>query len=165
MNRTKRTNPMSTSTHTRSRRRFLQTAAASTFAFQVVPRSVFGANSRVQLAGIGAGGKGAGDIADNERAGAVVVALCDVDRNTLKNSGKKYGATELFTDFRELIENLGDKVDAVTVSTADHTHFHAAHRGRFGRQWLVVATRSSGGRASRTPVPAVIAMRTCRCYT
>ena len=108
-----------------SRRRFLKTSAASAFAFQVVPSRVFGANARVAVAGIGAGGKGASDIAGAQGAGADIVALCDVDTRRLEAATKKYPGSKGFVDFRKMLEVMGDSVDAVTVSTPDHTHFHA----------------------------------------
>jgi predicted dehydrogenase len=37
-----------------------------------------------------------------------------------------YTNAAFFTDYREMIANLGDKIDAVTISTPDHHHFHAA---------------------------------------
>ena len=122
---------MSTSTN---RRKFLKTTAAATFGFQVVPSTVFGANSKVQLACVGVGGKGSSDIAGNQKAGATVVGLCDVDRQRLAGSANKYAGAKTFTDFREMYESLGDKFDAVTVSTPDHTHFHASlHAIRRGK--------------------------------
>lgn len=109
-----------------SRRKFVQASAASAFAFQFVPSRVFGANERVAVAGIGAGGKGASDIAGANGAGADIVGLCDIDRGRLDGALKKYPGAKGYTDFRKLIEEMGDTVDAVTVSTPDHTHFHAA---------------------------------------
>ena len=57
-----------------TRRTFLATAASS-FAFTYIPKSVFGANERFYLAGIGVGGKGAGEVRDLTNAGATFVAL------------------------------------------------------------------------------------------
>ena len=109
-----------------TRRQFIKASAASAFAFQFVPSRVFGANERVAVAGIGAGGKGASDIAGAEGAGADIVGLCDVDSNRLAAALKKYPGAKGFIDFREMLDKLGKSVDAVTVSTPDHTHFHAA---------------------------------------
>jgi hypothetical protein len=96
--------------------------AGGAFGFQVVPASVFGANSRVQLACVGVGGKGAGEVSDNRAAGAVIVGLCDVDRPALEKSGRENPGAKCFADFREMFHALGDRFDAVTVSTPDHTH-------------------------------------------
>ena len=68
-----------------TRRRFLRSAAVSGAVLSVVPRHVLGApgvptpNSRVQLAGVGVGGVGFGQIQSCEQAGFHVAALCDVD--------------------------------------------------------------------------------------
>jgi predicted dehydrogenase len=89
------------------------------------------------LAGIGAGGKGRTDIEQSEKAGFEIVALVDViDANRLRNiQGRlksmaqvrqRYPDAAFYTDYREMLAELGDKVDAVTVSTPDHHHFHAS---------------------------------------
>ncbi len=109
-----------------SRRKFLQASAASAFAFQFVPSRVFGANERVHIASVGVGGKGRSDVAGAEEAGGVIVGLCDVDPKSLGSAGKKYTGAETFTDYRKMLDKMGDTVDAVTVSTPDHMHFHAA---------------------------------------
>ena len=61
-----------------SRRQFIG-ASSSAFAFQFVPSRVWGANERINVAGIGVGGKGTADVASAANAGANIVALCDVD--------------------------------------------------------------------------------------
>ena len=75
----------------------------------------------VAVAGIGIGGKGAGDIHHAGRYGKVV-ALCDVDRNLLSGEARNFSGARTFVDYRELFAEMGDKVDAVTVGTPDHTH-------------------------------------------
>ena len=89
------------------------------------------------LAGIGAGGKGRTDIEQSAKAGFEVVALVDiVDVKKLdKINGRLQSMADVrgnhpdaafFTDYRQMLSDLGDKVDAVTVSTPDHHHFHAS---------------------------------------
>ncbi len=82
-------------------------------------------NQRVGIAGIGIGGKGSSDI-DNAAKHGQVVAICDIDDNRLQQKAKLYPEAKPFHDFRELLSVMGNKVDAVTVSTADHTHAAAA---------------------------------------
>jgi predicted dehydrogenase len=122
-----------------NRRHFGRAAAAtaSAFAFQVVPSRVFGANERVALGAIGTSGKGATDVAESAKVGFEIVALTDV-ADIRKNPEKKgnIGAlattrdahpdAKFYLDYREMLHDLGDKVDAVTVSIPDHHHFHAA---------------------------------------
>ena len=79
-------------------------------------------NSKVNLAAIGAGGKGASDTDNSARCGANVVALCDVDTNTLRNRGQKYPGAATFQDFRKMFDKMEKSIDAVTVSTPDHMH-------------------------------------------
>ncbi len=114
-----------------TRRRFLKGAASTAFAFQVVPSTVFGANERLQVACIGVGGKGAGEVRDIASAGADIVALCDVDDQRRVGKRSKDATVEhpkatFYKDFRMLLDKEGDRIDAVSVSTPDHTHCHAA---------------------------------------
>ena len=82
-------------------------------------------NGQLNIAWIGVGGKGSSDV---DQAGDVgkVIAICDADENMMAAKAEKFPDAEQFTDYRELIEKLGDKVDAVGVSTPDHNHFPAA---------------------------------------
>ena len=130
-----------------NRREFSKTAGAAgaaLFGFQVVPSRAWGANSKVQLAGIGSGGKGRADIGGSAGVGMHVAALVDVvDTHSLElpsgkdakklrsrlssmsSTRKAFPDAKFFTDYRELFHEMGDKIDAVTVSTPDHHHFHA----------------------------------------
>jgi predicted dehydrogenase len=103
-----------------TRRTFL-TATASSLAFTYIPKRVWGANERFYVAGIGVGGKGAGEVTDVTKAGGTFVALCDVDET---RAGKTFGAfpeAKRYQDFRVMLEKEKG-IDAVTVSTPDHTH-------------------------------------------
>lgn len=111
--------------YTPSRRQFLTTSALATFGFTYLPSRVWGANERLQFAGIGVGGKGSSDIDGAGNLGDVV-ALCDVDDNTLAAKAKKFDKAEKFNDFRVMFEKMAGKIDAVTVSTPDNTHCTAA---------------------------------------
>ena len=73
-----------------SRRKAIQVGATSAFAFNFFPSRVFGANNRIAVAGIGAGGKGTADIAGSAAAGADIVALCDVDPRRGAGTIKKF---------------------------------------------------------------------------
>jgi predicted dehydrogenase len=90
-------------------------------------------NERVNVASIGIGGKGSSDTDGAAKYGQIV-ALCDIDDQRLKQKSKQYPDAKLFHDYRELLSVMGDKVDAVTVSTADHTHAAAGVRAmRLGK--------------------------------
>jgi hypothetical protein len=78
---------------------------------------------RPTVACIGVGGKGGSD-SDNAALFGDVIAICDVDRNTLEKKGgsERFQAAERFTDYRELLAKHGDKIDIATISTPDHMH-------------------------------------------
>ena len=125
---------METSNHLRrgqpvslTRRTFLSgaTVAATALAFPFVSRlPVLGANSRLNIAGIGVGGKGWTDttMCDSQN----IVALCDVDDRSAANAWKRFPNARRFRDFRVMFHDMGREIDAVTVSTPDHMHFPAA---------------------------------------
>lgn len=77
---------------------------------------------------IGVGGKGSSDTSGIAAHGVRIVGLCDVDGGTLKSKGAEFPDAKKFADFREMLDQLGDQVDIVTVSTPDHTHAAAAIR-------------------------------------
>ena len=105
-----------------TRRRFIGASAVGTFGFQVVPSRVFGANSRLAVAGIGSGGKGRADITGAAKAGADIVALCDVDEARAAAMFKTHAKAKRFADFRVMLEKMSTSIDACTISTPDHTH-------------------------------------------
>jgi predicted dehydrogenase len=77
---------------------------------------------------IGVGGKGSSDTSHIAEQGVSIVGLCDVDGGTLNKKSREFPDAKKFDDFREMLDQLGDKVDIVTVSTPDHTHAAAAIR-------------------------------------
>lgn len=80
-------------------------------------------NEKLNVAAIGSGGKGRSDI-----VGCVsenIVALCDVDWNRAAASFDRFPNAERYVDFREMLDKE-KSIDAVTVSTPDHTHTVAA---------------------------------------
>jgi predicted dehydrogenase len=82
-------------------------------------------NDKVRFACIGVGGKGDSDTEDAGAHGEIV-ALCDIDSNVLDEKGKKFPNAKKYFDYRKMLEDLGDKIDAVTVSTPDHSHAPAS---------------------------------------
>jgi len=115
-----------------NRREFLQAAAATGVGFYAGNTALAQADKkekspleRLRFACIGVGGKGSGDTDHVGRLGDVV-ALCDIDDNFLNAKAKNFPKAEKFHDFRELLEKKGKDIDAVTVSTPDHTHAPAA---------------------------------------
>src|ERR1051326_7009297 len=115
---------------TLTRRDFLKrtsvaTGTAAAFSFPFVG-NVLGANEKINVACIGVGGKGDSDSSDASGCGANIVAMCDVDNNTLDHKAKQFPKARRFNDYRMLFENMEKEIDAVTVSTPDHNHGLAA---------------------------------------
>ncbi|MDN3669815.1 Gfo/Idh/MocA family oxidoreductase [Echinicola jeungdonensis] len=115
-----------------SRRDFLKKGAiASSILF--VPRHVLGGvgftapSDQLNIAAIGAGGKGLSDIRNAAVNGRErVVALCDVDfSGSASQAIKDFPKAKLYHDYREMLEKEKD-IDAVTISTPDHVHGPAA---------------------------------------
>lgn len=57
-----------------------------------------------------------------------VTALCDVDANRLADAKKLHPGAKTFVDYRKMFDALGNNIDAVIVSTPDHTHAPASIR-------------------------------------
>jgi len=123
-----------------SRRKFLGSTAAAVSAFTIVPRHVLGGagytppSEKLNVAGVGVGGMGAGNIAkiagmeadehDNltkVREGENIVALCDVDTELAAGIFNVFPKAKKYTDFRKMLEKQKD-IDAVVIATPDHTH-------------------------------------------
>ena len=77
----------------------------------------------IRIGLIGVGNRGAATLAavGHEQ----VVALCDVDDRYLKSAANEYQEAATFRDYREMLEADLD-LDAVVVSTPDHTHAPAS---------------------------------------
>ena len=115
-----------------SRRTFIKQSALAS-SFFIVPRHVLGGkgftapSDQLNLAAIGAGGKGSSDIKHASVNGRErVVALCDVDfSGSAANAVKDFPKAKLYADYRIMLEEEKD-IDAVTISTPDHVHAPAA---------------------------------------
>ncbi len=89
------------------------------------------ASDRLRVACVGAGGKGESDIMKCANQGQLVVASCDIDAGRANNIAKKIEdkkdpRPQVFADFRVMLDKMHKEIDAVTVSTPDHTHAVAA---------------------------------------
>ena len=99
--------------------------AAAVAAFTIVPRHVLGGagnvppSEKLNIAGIGIGGRGEGDL--DECRSENIVALCDVDENHAGRVFKKYPKAKKWTDFRKMLDEQKD-IDAVVIATPDHLH-------------------------------------------
>ncbi len=81
---------------------------------------------RMKVAFIGVGGRGGSNLQTLAQTGQVdVAAVCDVDSRFLQAAKDKYPQAVGFEDFRQLYDRVGDTIDAVVVSTPEHTHAYA----------------------------------------
>jgi predicted dehydrogenase len=112
-----------------SRREFVGVAAAAA-AFTFVPRRVLGgagqssASEKLNIAGIGVGGRGASDIEGVSSQN--IVALCDTDLRSASGTIKKHPNAKVYRDFREMLEKEQKNIDAVVIGAPDHIHAPAA---------------------------------------
>lgn len=120
-----------------SRRQFIASTTAMTVGMYVLPQFAIGKsgmspNSKVNLAAVGCQGMGGVDLYNLAQIPQIhIVGLCDVDAKKLENPGLRHNIVEApdakrYFDFREMLHDLGDKVDAVVVGTPDHSHFPAS---------------------------------------
>jgi len=111
-----------------TRRQALKTTAAVGAGFFVASgleaAASRSANDKLNIAVIGIGGRGSANL--NGVKGENIVALCDVDD---KRAGKAYEThrrARKFYDFRQVFDEMEKSIDAVVISTPDHTHFQPA---------------------------------------
>jgi len=121
----------------RTRREFIQSGAAATAGAFILPRFSIGqevGGQKLNTAVIGIGHMGMDAVNHSSREN--LVALCDVDwsegdskdwkKMTPTQVAEKHPDARKFTDFREMLDVMGDKIDTVCIATPDHTHFPAA---------------------------------------
>ena len=123
-----------------TRRQFLRGAAVGVALFNILSGRVMagvkrlGPNERLNIAGIGVGGRGGGDIDEMAQEGQQVVALCDVDEKYAAKKFAKYPKAKKFKDFRVMFNKIGQEIDGVLIGTPDHTHaviaMEAMRRGK-----------------------------------
>lgn len=77
-------------------------------------------NEKLNIAAVGAGGKGFSDINGCKQEN--IVALVDVDDERASRSYKLYPDAPKYKDFRRMFDKELNNIDAVTVSVPDHMH-------------------------------------------
>jgi len=115
-----------------SRRTFVKTTAAAYAGVMIMPNLLsYSPAKKLNLAFIGVGGRGGRNIKacdiKTEQGVATnnVVALCDVSEERAAEGFAAYPKAKRFSDFRRMLDKMGKKIDAVVISTPDHTHFAA----------------------------------------
>jgi len=136
-----------TSPHTRTspdltRRHFLKTAAGATAAVALgAPfisrawaaagakspyQNLVPATRKVRVAHVGCGGKGASDITGVANNGGEIAVLCDVHFARGSRAFYEHPQAPRYRDYRRMLDEMHDRIDAVCISTADHMHFPIA---------------------------------------
>ncbi len=111
-----------------SRRQFLSSTAATCAATAMLPASskATAANDRMKVGFIGVGGRGGSNLRAMEATQMIdVVAACDVDTRYVDQVAKRHPSAAKFQDFRKMYDAIGNDLDAVVVSTTEHTHAFA----------------------------------------
>ncbi len=112
-----------------NKRDFLKYSALGALGLMVPPAflSSFAGRSRLRTAHIGVGNMGAEDLkAIASHPSVDVVALCDVDAVNLAAAHQLHPNARIFSDYRAMLKEFGNEIDAVVVSTPDHTHAPAS---------------------------------------
>lgn len=120
---------MSKNKSNNSRRDFIRNSALAMGGFYIVPRHVLGGkgfiapSDKLQVAGIGSGGKGESDLFNFYNSGKADIAfLCDVDDRQAVKSRQRYPKAKYYKDYREMLDKEHKYFDACSVSTPDHMH-------------------------------------------
>ncbi len=111
-----------------NRRQFLKTAsltaAASSLQGFAIGKEGESANSKINVAVVGAGGMGGYAVQQAKRQN--LVALCDVDEVRAGKAFADNPDAKKYKDFRVMLDEMDKEIDAVAISTPDHTHFPIA---------------------------------------
>ncbi|MEX2592950.1 MAG: Gfo/Idh/MocA family oxidoreductase [Anditalea sp.] len=108
------------------RRTFIKQSAISAAGFYIVPSHVISGlghtppSDKLNIAGVGVGGKGRPNL--NAMKNENIVALCDVDWEFSKGCFEDFPRAKKYWDWRVMMDEMGNDIDAVMVATADHTH-------------------------------------------
>ena len=107
------------------RRSFLARSAVAATASFAAPAIVRASTLEKELhvAAIGVNGMGWSDLSSvGKHAKVTFAGFCDIDAGRFDKVDAEYPGVKHFSDYRILLTELGDKVDAVIVSTPDHMH-------------------------------------------
>jgi predicted dehydrogenase len=111
------------------RRDFIKKTSLGLFGLALSPAAFANikAGGRLRTAHIGVGNMGLEDLkAISSHAMVDVAALCDVDSNNLATASKLFPNAKTYSDYRIMLKEMEKSVDAVIISTPDHTHAPAS---------------------------------------
>lgn len=110
-----------------NRRDFLKNSGLIASAIALSDKWKWSPNEKLRTAHIGVGNMGKEDLMAVSSHDAVqVTALCDVDANNLAAAHELFPDAKIYADYRVMLEEMSDMIDAVIVSTPDHTHAPAS---------------------------------------
>ncbi|MRX65669.1 Gfo/Idh/MocA family protein [Maribacter luteus] len=115
--------------YNKERRDFVKKSSLGLLGMAIAPSLLgqIGPKNRLRTAHIGVGGMGNEDLKAIASHSLVdVTALCDVDSNNLAAAKKMHPNAKVFSDYRVMLKEMSDEIDAVIVSTPDHTHAPAS---------------------------------------
>lgn len=113
-----------------SRRNFLKQAGTLAAGITIVPSTVIAGlghkapSDKLNIAGIGVGGMGRSNLRAMNTEN--IVALCDVDWKYAARCFNDYPGAQKYMDYREMLDEMDDEIDAIMISTPDHTHYVSA---------------------------------------
>lgn len=107
-----------------NRRRFLQVASLAGVGYWVggspAVAQIKLPSEKLNIACIGIGHRGAANV--KGVSGENIVALCDVDERQARRAWEAFPRAKRYADFRKMLDKMEREIDAVVVSTPDHTH-------------------------------------------
>lgn len=116
-----------------NRRDFLKTSTAAGAAAvasgvwsETIAKESSSPSEKINIACIGTANQARFSI--NNIKGENIAVVCDIDQNYLDRAKSDFPDARPYVDYREMLEKEGDKLDAVVVATADHTHAPASIR-------------------------------------
>jgi len=110
-----------------SRRSFIKNTGIAVAGVTLVPSHVVSGlghippSDKLNIAGIGVGGIGRTNLRNANTQN--IVALCDVDWSYSKECFADYPDAKKYRDYRKMLEEMNNDIDAVIIATADHTHY------------------------------------------
>ena len=119
-----------------NRRKFIQNAGLGALAYAALPKIAWSwddipsrtgniiTGRKLNIACIGIGGQGRVDV--RSIASQNIVALCDVDKKRGREIFTEFPDAKQYQDFRVMLMEMDEQIDAVTITTPDHMHFAAA---------------------------------------
>ncbi len=111
-----------------TRRRFLGTTLVAGAAPMVLPGRLLGDESPSRSLNVAlVGGAPARNVCRQRRT--KTVALCNVDERHLRGPQERYPNARPYHDFRKMLDEMGDDIDALAIGTPDHSHFPIAILG------------------------------------